>query len=101
MDKKAENSTLDQAKKRALDKQYQAQKDKQDSASESDASTAQEDTPKTTTTVVAAEERTEEQQALEQWLRKIPDDPGGLLRRKMYREYKKRGRENRFVKKVW
>ena len=43
----------------------------------------------------------EKDQALEQWLRKIPDDPGGLLRRKMYREYKKRGRENRFVKKVW
>ncbi len=43
----------------------------------------------------------EKDQALEQWLRKIPDDPGGLLRRKMYREYKKRGRENRFTKKVW
>ena len=24
----------------------------------------------------------EEQQALEQWLRRVPDDPGGLLRRK-------------------
>ncbi|NVJ59297.1 MAG: VWA domain-containing protein [Gammaproteobacteria bacterium] len=43
----------------------------------------------------------EKQQALEQWLRKIPDDPGGLLRRKMYREYKKRGNENRNVKEVW
>ncbi|MEE4244206.1 MAG: VWA domain-containing protein [Kangiellaceae bacterium] len=43
----------------------------------------------------------EKDQALEQWLRKIPDDPGGLLRRKMYREYKKRGRENRYRQKVW
>jgi Ca-activated chloride channel family protein len=43
----------------------------------------------------------EKDQALEQWLRKIPDDPGGLLRRKMYREYKKRGRENRFTKEIW
>ena len=27
-------------------------------------------------------EALEEQQALEQWLRRVPDDPGGLLRRK-------------------
>ena len=31
----------------------------------------------------------EEQQALEQWLRQIPDDPGGLLRRKFEYEYRK------------
>jgi Ca-activated chloride channel family protein len=28
------------------------------------------------------DEALEEQQALEQWLRRVPDDPGGLLRRK-------------------
>ncbi len=32
----------------------------------------------------------EEQQALEQWLRRIPDDPGGLLRRKFSQESKLR-----------
>lgn len=31
-------------------------------------------------------EQTEDQQALEQWLRRIPDDPGGLLRRKFQQE---------------
>lgn len=30
----------------------------------------------------------EEQQALEQWLRRIPDDPGGLLRRKFLYQYR-------------
>jgi Ca-activated chloride channel family protein len=30
-------------------------------------------------------------QAAEQWLRKIPDDPGGLLRRKFLYQYRKRG----------
>ncbi|MCH8105925.1 MAG: VWA domain-containing protein [Proteobacteria bacterium] len=30
-------------------------------------------------------------QALEQWLRKIPDDPGGLLRRKFLYQYQNRG----------
>ena len=29
----------------------------------------------------------EEQQALQQWLRKVPDDPGGLLRRKFEMQY--------------
>lgn len=32
----------------------------------------------------------EEQQAMAQWLRRIPDDPGGLLRRKFQIEYSKR-----------
>ena len=31
----------------------------------------------------------ESQQAVEQWLRKIPDDPGGLLRRKFYYQYQR------------
>ncbi|MBV1908498.1 MAG: VWA domain-containing protein [Kangiellaceae bacterium] len=45
-------------------------------------------------------DKNEKDQALEHWLEKIPDDPGGLLRRKMYREYQKRGREQK-EKKVW
>jgi len=32
----------------------------------------------------------EEQQAAEQWLRRIPDDPGGLLRRKFLYQYRQR-----------
>ena len=31
---------------------------------------------------------TEEEKATEQWLKRIPDDPGGLLRRKFYYQYK-------------
>lgn len=33
----------------------------------------------------------EDAQAMEQWLRRIPDDPGGLLRRKFKNEYQRRG----------
>lgn len=32
----------------------------------------------------------EKQQALEQWLERVPDDPGGLLRRKFQLEYQRR-----------
>ena len=44
----------------------------------------------------------EEKQALEQWLRRIPDNPGGLLRRKF--EYESRDRQDRGSgpdKKIW
>ena len=42
---------------------------------------------------VPGKPRTEDQQAMEQWLRRVPDDPGGLLRRKF--EYESQLRENR------
>jgi Ca-activated chloride channel family protein len=35
----------------------------------------------------------EEQQAMEQWLRRIPDDPGGLLRRKFRYQYQRTGKD--------
>lgn len=45
-------------------------------------------------------DQNEKDQALEHWLEKIPDDPGGLLRRKMYREYQRRGRQQK-EEKIW
>ena len=39
------------------------------------------------------DEALEEQQALEQWLRRVPDDPGGLLRRKFSYQTMQRLRE--------
>ncbi|TAN51682.1 MAG: VWA domain-containing protein [Methylococcaceae bacterium] len=45
---------------------------------------------------VAAEEKTppdEAQQANEAWLKRIPDDPGGLLKRKFQYQYQQRRRE--------
>ncbi|PCJ45994.1 MAG: hypothetical protein COA74_14655 [Gammaproteobacteria bacterium] len=47
----------------------------------------------------------EREQVLEQWLRMIKDDPGGLLRRKMYMEYQKRQQQGKKLQdkgeKVW
>jgi Ca-activated chloride channel family protein len=37
--------------------------------------------------------QSQEQQAMEQWLRRVPDDPGGLLRRKFQYQYSQRERE--------
>jgi Ca-activated chloride channel family protein len=42
----------------------------------------------------SAERRAQEQQqAMEQWLRRIPNDPGGLLRRKFRYQYQRMGRD--------
>lgn len=40
-----------------------------------------------------AEREAERRQMLEQWLRRVPDDPGGLLRRKFAVEHQRRVRE--------
>jgi Ca-activated chloride channel family protein len=49
--------------------------------------------------------RDEKREALEQWLRRVPDEPGGLLRRKFQHETKQRLRngdyEHRQGEKVW
>jgi Ca-activated chloride channel family protein len=44
----------------------------------------------------------EEQIAAEQWLRRIPDDPGGLLRRKFLYQYQQRAqREGTGSRQPW
>jgi len=46
--------------------------------------------PDTQQTATAEPLDSEEQRAAEQWLRRIPDDPGGLLRRKFLYQYNQR-----------
>lgn len=43
----------------------------------------------------------QQQQAMEQWLRRIPDDPGGLLRRKFLYQYQRRNQQNTATEEVW
>ena len=43
--------------------------------------------------VEAMRRQQEQQQAMEQWLRRIPNDPGGLLRRKFQYQYQRQGRD--------
>ncbi len=47
------------------------------------------------------DEQNEEQRATEQWLRRIPDDPAGLLRRKFLYQYKQRQGQQEPGKKQW
>jgi len=46
-------------------------------------------------------QQTEEQQAIEQWMRRVPDDPGGLLRRKFRHQYTQRNRNSGDEVRAW
>lgn len=51
--------------------------------------------------IAKATQDLESRQALEQWLRRIPDDPGGLMRRKFILEHQRRAGEKKVSKTPW
>ncbi|WP_039913440.1 vWA domain-containing protein [Cellvibrio mixtus] len=77
-EEKSEQEKAAQAAKQAEDDQQQEQAEHQQ---------VQEVTPKDDNLT------DEERQAMEQWLRRVPDDPGGLLRNKFNYEHYKRNQE--------
>ena len=94
---KDEKSQVDAAKSDAEAARDQQQKDAQQKQLSSAIDQALEEKKqgdKPLATVVSPEEEAvqEQQQALQQWLQRIPDDPGGLLRRKFQLEHDRRQR---------
>jgi Ca-activated chloride channel family protein len=71
----------DNSQKQQADKDKAQPNEETDESKEAEASEAEQ----------ASLEQQLSEQAAEQWLRKIPDDPGGLLRRKFLYQYNKRG----------
>lgn len=69
------------------DKEQEQQEKEQQEQREAEAQQAAEDEPD------PLDE--EEKQALQQWLRRVPDDPGGLLKRKFQQQYEQRAREGK------
>ncbi len=67
-------------------KPVEEQADNNEPLSAPEQQTAQADDPPVQTHTLSSEE----QMAAEQWLRRIPDDPGGLLRRKFQYQYQRR-----------
>ena len=67
------------------DQQEQEQQNQSPEEQESSESNSEQNTPSESNN-----EEFEEQQALEQWLRRIEDDPGELLRRKFRYQYRQR-----------
>ncbi len=109
---KQQDSSLSEEQKQALDRKYQSGEDEQSEnnaprsdeqqmqaqqPSEQNESPEGNDDQQTQAAIARMEEqeKSEEEQALEQWLRKVPDDPSGLLRNKLKYEYDQRRREFR------
>ncbi len=79
-EKKKQQEEKEKLKK--ADKQQQ-EKDKKEQDQKQD----QKEQQKVKLTPEEMAENAEKKEAIEQWLRRIPDDPGGLLRRKFYYQY--------------
>jgi len=89
---KQDEQALQQAIARQQTEQQKQDADKQ-SATATQASVADMPAP-----------QTEQQQALEQWLRRVPDDPGGLMRNKFNYQYRVNQREGKHIQEqeqVW
>ncbi|MDD5393861.1 MAG: VWA domain-containing protein [Thiothrix sp.] len=82
--KEGEQKEKEAEKQAEQQKQQQADKGKQESDKEKEAQAQQEDP-----------QQREQEQATEQWLRRIPDDPAGLWRRKFQYQYQQRGTQAR------
>jgi Ca-activated chloride channel homolog len=87
----AEKSAAEQAS----DQQQRDQQQKQLSKAIDQALDDKKDSEQKKAAVASPEDEAnrEQQQALQQWLQRVPDDPGGLLRRKFQLEYDRRQRD--------
>jgi Ca-activated chloride channel family protein len=89
------------SKKEDLEKEKKAQEKKKNTQKKQPVKENKKDkTPQSSLSKEALRNENEKKQALKHWLEKIPDDPGGLLRRKMYFEYQRRDQRQK-EKKVW
>ncbi len=75
--------------------QSDEQKEGEQQSAEQDEDSGSEQQQSALTEELANMEQQMSEQAAEQWLRKIPDDPGGLLRRKFLYQYRQRGDQSK------
>lgn len=103
-EQQSENTDKNQTEQSSQDQQSQDQngqdgdssqspQDQQQAAQENSAEQPQDDSDMKGGMAEETELSDEEQQAMEQWLRKIPDDPSGLMRKKFEHQYRQRRKE--------
>lgn len=84
----AGSSSGQQAQQRSSSQQQSSASAQQQAAQQAQSSAGSDDKDKAAQQAVKESDLTpEQQQALEQWLRRVPDDPGGLLRNKFKWQY--------------
>lgn len=86
-----QQSEADKQKQREEQQKQQQQDNAQEDNEQKDKEQAQQQQAKADDDSLSEEQR----QALQQWLRRVPDDPGGLLRRKFEMQHRERLKEGR------
>ncbi|MEL7538567.1 MAG: VWA domain-containing protein [Pseudomonadota bacterium] len=92
-DEDAEPRDPTEAEQRALDELRKAMQEEQRAAQADDSQSGEPTSAQRMAMTPAERTQQEIEQAMEQWLRRIEDDPGGLLRRKFQRQYRLQGRD--------
>jgi Ca-activated chloride channel family protein len=101
-EQKSEDPTKDEQQDQQGKKDEQAEESKERSAGQPEDEGDEEQPPTEKIRLPEDKMSAEEKQALEQWLRKIPDNPGGFLKRKFeYQSRQNKGRNPRKTKKIW
>lgn len=93
---KGQEEESDKNKADTEQQQSDTEKEKSEQAEQQQAQATEENSEQTeqqSANQQAMNELDEEQQASEQWLRRIPDDPAGLLRRKFKYQYQQQNRQ--------
>ena len=102
----SQTNSATEEQQQALEKAYGQQEPQTDNADGEENNLNSQDTEKQSGQAfiepeqeVLSPEQKEQQQALKQWLRKVPDDPSGLMRNKF--EYETRRRRQEMPRDVW
>ncbi len=88
-------------KKQDSEEQQKSEQEKEQQEAKESGDKEQEEQQQAQASTQEEKELDEEQQATEQWLRRIPDDPSGLLRRKFKYQYQQQNRRSSNNEKYW
>lgn len=88
-------------KKQESEEQQKSEQEKQEQQAKESGDKEEEEQQQAQASTQEEKELDEEQQATEQWLRRIPDDPSGLLRRKFKYQYQQQNRRSSNNEKYW
>jgi len=88
-------------KQQEIEEQQKSEQEKQEEQAKESGDKEEEEQQQAQASTQEEKELDEEQQATEQWLRRIPDDPSGLLRRKFKYQYQQQNRRSSNNAKYW
>ena len=100
-DQQEQDQNQQQQDQQQQDQQKEDEKKKQEEQQQQQQQQEQKSEPKQEEDSDKKVPKSEEKQATEQWLRRIPDDPGGLLRRKFLYQYQQRDHDREAGDKSW